>query len=567
LGAYAAVPAPGQIAPPGVAVPTPGTPAIPVPARPGTQTPQAQQQQEQLRIVPDPATNSLIIYGTVQEFQNIRNILKELDAIPRQVLIEAMVLQVDLNDTESLGVDVEILRKTQTTIFGQKFNSRGALRTLGDLFPSPPSFGGGSGLSGIVRFGEVQALINALMTDSRVKLISSPSVLAADNRPARIQVGSEEPIPTGTINAAVGAVTPSSSTTIQYRNTGRILTIIPQVNSKGLVNLQIKAEVSARGDDVPFGSGETFPSFNTQDAETTAVVHDGETLVIGGLIGERKSKTRSGIPYLMDIPVVGRFFGTTSDETRRTELIMLITPHVIRNLNESRYVTEEFKAKVNSVRNELERIERERAKSQPKLPPPEIPPPVEPKTSEEQPPIAPGRFVPRSGASVTPGQTQVTVLSNVGAVPTTPQPRNVAGESSAPRPGDHARADAAATGETIPVVLSPGTSAAYLLSLGQYQAAAPVPVTRASSERQNERKYSREWAVQVAALADRKDADAMVAGMRKNGYEAYVMTVQTESKTWHRVRVGQFPDVAAAKRLRQSLVDALQLKGAYVAAN
>ncbi|MBI3064432.1 MAG: type II and III secretion system protein, partial [Deltaproteobacteria bacterium] len=156
-----------------------------------------------------------------------------------------------------------------------------------------------------------RAFVNALMTDSRVKLISSPSVLAADNRPARIQVGSEEPIPTGTITAASGGV--NSSTTIQYRNTGRILTIIPQVNSKGLVNLQVKAEVSARGDDVPIGaSGETFPSFNTQDAETTAVVHDGETLVIGGLIGERKSKTRSGIPYLMNLPVVGRFFGTTN---------------------------------------------------------------------------------------------------------------------------------------------------------------------------------------------------------------------------------------------------------------
>ena len=558
LGAYAAVPAPGQIAPPAVAIPTPGTPPAPSPVRPGTQT-QTQQQQEQLRIVPDPATNSLIIYGTVQEFQNIRNILKELDAIPRQVLIEAMVLQVDLNDTESLGVDIEILRKTQTTIFGQKFNSRGALRTLGDSFPPAPSFGGGSGLSGIVRFGEVQALINALMTDSRVKLISSPSVLAADNRPARIQVGSEEPIPTGTINAAVGAVTPSSSTTIQYRNTGRILTIIPQVNSKGLVNLQIKAEVSARGDDVPFGSGETFPSFNTQDAETTAVVHDGETLVIGGLIGERKSKNRTGIPYLMDIPVVGRFFGTTSDETRRTELIMLITPHVIRNLNESRYVTEEFKSKVNSVRTELERMERERAKTQPKLPPPEIPAPVEPKASEERPPPAPSRFEPRRGALVTPDQTQVTVLSNVGAVLITPQPRNVAGESSAQRP------DASGTGEII--AAAPAPSPAYLLSLGQSPAAAPVPVIRASSERRYERKHNREWAVQVAALAHRRDADALAAGMRKKGYEAYVMTVQTESKTWHRVRVGQFPDVAAAKQLRQSLIDALQLKGAYVAAN
>ena len=95
LGAYAAVPAPGQVAPP--VVPSPATPLPPTVPRPPAQTPQAQQQQEQLRIVPDPATNSLIIYGSVQEFQNIKNILKELDAIPRQVLIEAMILQVDLN--------------------------------------------------------------------------------------------------------------------------------------------------------------------------------------------------------------------------------------------------------------------------------------------------------------------------------------------------------------------------------------------------------------------------------------------------------------------------------------
>src|SRR5262245_23749719 len=265
---YAAVPAPGQVAPP-AAVPIPAPqPAAPQFQRPPTpQAQQQQQQQEQLRIVPDPATNSLIIYGTVQEFQNIKNILKDLDAVPRQVLIEAMILQVDLSDTESLGVDIEILRKSRVTIFGQTFNSRGALRTLGDLFPIPPTFGPASGLSGIVGGKDVQAMINALMTDARVKLISSPSVLAADNRPARIQVGSEEPIPTGTINAANTGAAISSSTTIQYRNTGRILTILPQVNTKGLVNLQIKAEVSARGDDVTVGQ-DSFPAFNTQDAET-----------------------------------------------------------------------------------------------------------------------------------------------------------------------------------------------------------------------------------------------------------------------------------------------------------
>jgi type II secretory pathway component GspD/PulD (secretin) len=197
----------------------------------------------------------------------------------------------------------------------------------------------------------------------------------------------------------VSGGTITSSTTVQYRNTGRILTIIPQVNSQGLVNLQIKAEVSARGDDVKVGQ-DSFPAFNTQDAETTAVVHDGETLVIGGLIGERKSKGRSGIPYLMDIPVIGRFFSTTNDSNDRTELIMLITPRVVRNRAESREVTEDFKSKVNAVRNELERIERDRAKSQPNGPPANTPPAVEPAPDGEKPP--PSSVRPRTGASLAP---------------------------------------------------------------------------------------------------------------------------------------------------------------------
>src|SRR6185436_7260636 len=244
----------------------------------------------------------------------------------------------------------------------------------------------GGGLSGVIGTGDtVRAFVTALMTDSRVKLLSSPSVLASDNRPARIQVGAEVPIPTGTINAAAGNANVSSSTTIQYRNTGRILTIIPQVNAQGLVNLQLKAEVSALGDNIPIGGqGETFPTFNTQDAETTAVVLDGETLVIGGLIGELKSRTRQGIPYLMDIPVVGRFFGTTTDSLDRTELIMLITPHVVRNRDEARQVTEDFKKSLSAVRNELERMGRERqnlqqrpVENRPALPGPlSDPPPI-----------------------------------------------------------------------------------------------------------------------------------------------------------------------------------------------
>jgi len=559
LGAYAAVPAPAQIAPPGVVPPT--TPPAPTVPRPPVPTPQAQQPPEQLRIVPDPATNSLIIYGTVQEFQNIKNILKELDAIPRQVLIEAMILQVDLNDTESLGVDIEILRRGRVTIFGQTFNSRGGLRTLGDNLPIAPTFGSGSGLSGIFGGKDVQAIINALMTDSRVKLISSPSVLAADNRPARIQVGSEEPIPTGTITQAVGGV--AQSTSIQYRNTGRILTILPQVNSRGLVNLQIKAEVSARGDDVTVGP-DTFPAFNTQDAETTAVVHDGETLVIGGLIGERKSKTRLGIPYLMDIPVVGRFFGTTTDESRRTELIMLITPRVIRGRDEAQIVSEEFKSQMRAVRNELERIARERAKNLPKPPPVQMPPVPEP--SIEMPRPAPSKAPATSGAPLTPTMGVVNPFSSQGPALT---PIRSAGETT----------------ETVPMPQSPsslntqpiaeptltesgdvvGTKPAYALSFA-HKPPAPVAPARNVIARLAQGGLSRLWAVQVAAVAGRQDAEAIADTLRKKGYDAYVVTIQLGEKTWHRVRVGQLADTKAASELKNTLVSATPFKQAYIAA-
>jgi len=556
--AFAAVPIPGQRAAP--AAPTPTAPPSPGIARPATPQAPGAKPEEQLRIVADPSTNSLIIFGTAQEFQNIRNILKELDAIPRQVLIEAMVLQVDLSDTESLGVDYEVLRRNPSTIFGQKFGSAGALRSLGELFPTSSGFGGG--VSGVFGGKEFRAIINALMTDSRVKLISSPSVLAADNRPARIQVGTEEPIPTGTINAAVGAATPSSSTTIQYRNTGRILTIIPQVNSKGLVNLQVKAEVSARGEDVPFGSGETFPSFNTQDAETTAVVHDGETLVIGGLIGERKSKTRSGIPYLMNLPVVGRFFGTTTDESRRTELIMLITPHVIRNREESQIVTEEFKSKLSAVRNELEKLRRDqdmemekmkRLRREPPAPASPTPPAVEPQPPPG--PAQPGAYFGPLNPSVAP--TAPLVESSVGR-DDLPRPAETQGDLEAMMAALESAVDNAMSEKPISTAAAAGTSSERLdtaTAAGARTMEALPPAI----------KVTRVWVVQVGSYADAKDADLLAKRLRDKGYDVYVIAADVGGKTWHRVQVGELVSQQQAVDLQKSLKSSEKLEQAFVA--
>ena len=208
-------------------------------------------------------------------------------------------------------------------------------------------------------------------------------------------MGSEIPILTGQTTTFISGSTtgaqPLTSNAIQYRNTGVILTIIPQVNSQGLVHLQVKQEVSSVG--APNFGSTGSPSFLTRDAETTAVVQDGETLVIGGIIQEEKTRDRTGIPYLMDLPVVGRFLGSTSENTTRTELVILITPHVVRNKDEARSVTDEFKSKLRTFR-ELE-IRGDRAKTKAKQLPPQpgaVKPDVKPL------PPAPAMSVPQAPA-------------------------------------------------------------------------------------------------------------------------------------------------------------------------
>jgi len=155
------------------------------------------------------------------------------------------------------------------------------------------------------------------------------------------------------------------------------------VNAKGLVNLQIKVEVSKQGGSVNIGaSGNSFPSFSTRDVETTAVVRDGESLMIGGIFSEDRDQSRSGIPYLMDIPVLGWFFRKTSETlTERTELIILITPRVIRNQDESRTVTDDFRRRLSTVAGEIEKMRRGPAKDD--LPPPKIVPEPESRVAPE----------------------------------------------------------------------------------------------------------------------------------------------------------------------------------------
>jgi general secretion pathway protein D len=234
---------------------------------------------------------------------------------------------------------------------GSAFGLRSA-----DVVPVPAA-----GVFGIISDNRNFAIVlNAMAGKNKLKVLSSPHLMTADNHEAHILVGNEVPIITTQSNASdvTTAGTSNILQNIQYRDTGVILTVLPQVNSEGLVNLQIRQEVSQIASATT--GGISSPTFSTRESETTVVVQSGETIVIGGIIDDAVDRTRTGVPYLMDIPVVGRAFRVDSDRVRRTELVVLLTPHVVRDRQESRAATEAFKYRLEGLRRDLERYDRER---------------------------------------------------------------------------------------------------------------------------------------------------------------------------------------------------------------
>ncbi len=294
-----------------------------------------------VRVVAEPDTNSLVILATPREYGDIVEVLGGLDLVPRQVLMEVLVAEVTLTDDFEFGVEYALSRGG----FGSTEAAAGGSEDATGLQALD------SGFTSIIDAGrDFRVFVKALMQDARVKVLSSPHLLAVDNRPARIRVGSEQPVATGVV---VSQEAQATTTTIQFKNVGRILTIVPRINSEGLVNLQVRVEVSNVGERVVVGR-QSFDAFNVRDAETTAVLQDGQTLVIGGIITDSLRRTRVGIPLLMNVPVLGPLFRTDLERSDRTELVILITPRVIRNRPEGESVTERFLDKVRAVRRELE---------------------------------------------------------------------------------------------------------------------------------------------------------------------------------------------------------------------
>lgn len=264
------------------------------------------------RIFADDKNNAVLIYATASEYDLISDALRQLDTAPLQVLIEATIVEVGLNKDLNFGVEWFFQN-------GKHEIDLSATGTPAQVFPGFSYMYGGTNL---------KAVINTLASRTNVKVISSPQLMVVNNETARLQVGDEVPVPT---QSAVSITQPDSPivNSIEFKDSGVILSVTPRINSNGSVYMEIDQQVS---DVVPnVTSGIDAPTFQQRKINSTVVVDDNETIVLGGLIRDSDTHTKSGIPILKDIPLLGLPFRNTVNSKRRTELLVFITPHVIHS--------------------------------------------------------------------------------------------------------------------------------------------------------------------------------------------------------------------------------------------
>jgi general secretion pathway protein D len=294
-------------------------------------------EQGELEIVPDTNNNSLLILASPSEFTVIEAALKRLDVLPIQVLIEASVAEVTLTDELKYGLQWAYQGKNGTLTFSEAPNG-----AISQQFP---------GFSYLYT-GKVNipAVLNALESLTSVKILSSPKLLVLNNHEAVLEVGDEVPIATQSAVSTTAGGAPIVNS-LQLQQTGVILHITPRANKSGKVIIDVSQEVSSV---VPTTTS-SLPSPTIQERRLTSTVsvQDGETIALGGMIQEQRSRSNDGVPFLSKIPIIGELFGSTDRQTTRSELVVLLTPHVIRSEEDSAAAMADFEQEFRALHKSM----------------------------------------------------------------------------------------------------------------------------------------------------------------------------------------------------------------------
>jgi len=315
----------------------------------------------EINVVVDETNNALVIRAFARDYRSIVDTIKRLDIYPRQVLIEILMADILLTDDMELGIDFV------NYMDGGKWEQTITYGTFSGLDAAGP------GLTyAITQAGKFAAQIKAAATVGRARVLTSPNLLASNNKEAKIQIGTSEPILTNTYTSTgVGTTTTPTGFvegTIEYKDIGTILGITPRISDGGLVTLELSIEESSLTQreigrkDTSTTAGvasasSTFsvPAFNKTTAKTVLSIKEGQTIALGGLIRKEKSDSNQGIPFLARIPLIGYLFGKNKRTDDRRELIILLTPHIITDENQSKKVTDEFREKIEGLKKDYEK--------------------------------------------------------------------------------------------------------------------------------------------------------------------------------------------------------------------
>jgi general secretion pathway protein D len=352
--------------------PPPASPSAAVPKEEGAAVTEGE-----INIVVDETNNALVIRAFARDYKNILETVKKLDLYPKQVLIEVLLAEITLDDTNKFGIEwARFIDKAgvHTIAFGTTPGSPPIdPYTAAAALPLP---GAGTLRYSIIKESErLSAAIKLAATENRLKIVSSPHLLASNNKEAKMQVGKAQPVLTSTYaygstttsGTIVGSTTTPSTGliegTIEYKDIGIILTVTPRISDGGLISLELQIEKSdVNTDALPLGNLQNVPVFTKKTAKTILSVLESQTIVIGGLIEDTKDVKKSGIPLLSKIPILGGLFGAQEYTFSKTELVLLMTPHIITDHIQSKSVTEEFKEKVEGLKKDLEKERMKREK-------------------------------------------------------------------------------------------------------------------------------------------------------------------------------------------------------------
>ncbi len=298
---------------------------------------------QDVRVIADKDNNALLILASPSDYESIETAVRKLDAAVRQVLVEVTIAEITLKDELKYGLEWYFKH-------GARIDGKLDTGAVG-IAPLVPGFS----YSWVSKAGDIGAVLNALATDSRLKIVSSPHITVADNQTAKIQVGDQVPTVSQTQTVASTALATGIISTVQYIETGVMLSVTPRVNAGGQVTMEISQEVSNAA--ITTTSGIDSPTIQKRSAESTVTVKSDETIILAGLIKEEKTKSTEGLPLLAKIPLLGGLFGTQSWGDNRTELIILITPRVLADTPDVAAITREYRQRLTGLERLLKAVE------------------------------------------------------------------------------------------------------------------------------------------------------------------------------------------------------------------